>query len=310
MKEHSYVEGVLGGGGVKGFCHIGFLKAAEKLDLRFSSLLGVSVGSLVATLHCNGYKPDEIHEIFRDRLRTRLTAAAMNYAPDVSYFQLLRAVLGCMPSPAREAMTAYGAAGAVAKMPAESLQAVIAMTSWYPDLHGPMRDMVKELELKPSPELKILAFDSIERKAVLFEGVDYDLSLALAASCSLPGAFRPVLSSCGTQVLIDGAFWHRNPGEFCKGRALISKLGFASALPVEALSPIEYLGHLKEMLGLTHFHRHEVNPEDGHVVVEMKTPHVAGMSFGISKATQDAMVEYGESQTILAVEEARKNGKI
>lgn len=314
MTNHIQVEGVLGGGGVKGFCHIGFLKACREENVSFSSLLGVSVGSLVAALHCNGYSPEEIRVIFADRLRSRLTQAARAFPADMSTFTLLTKLLGPRHPLLASAFRAIGAPGEEAafhECEFEDLRlAVQSLSAWYPDLLESMRDMVKELKLKPTEQLKVLAFDAIQRKPVLFEGTDYDLALALTASCALPGAFRPVLNPDGRGLLIDGAMYHRNPVDFCKGKGLVSKLGFASAWPSEVLSPIEFIGHVREMLGLTHYQRHEVDTSTGHIVVEMKSPQVAGMSFGISTKTQDAMVEDSLQLTLKALRDAKSRGAL
>ena len=53
----------LGGGGVKGFAHIGVLKRLEELGYSIKSIAGTSAGGLVGALYCAGYTPDEIGEI-------------------------------------------------------------------------------------------------------------------------------------------------------------------------------------------------------------------------------------------------------
>ncbi len=311
MTIHRRMEAVLGGGGVKGFCHIGFLEGCRLMQVSFTSVLGVSVGSLVAALHCNGFKPDEIQLIFGERLRTKMIKAARNYSGDTPYSKLALALLGYRPQPLKDAFTSLGEPrkpNVDFGLSKDSVrEAVRDQASWYPDLLEPMREMVKELGLEPHPELKILAFDAIERKPVLFAGTNYDLALALAASCSLPGAFRPVDSADGRGLYVDGALYHRNPVEFCRGPALVSKLGFASALPAERLSPVEYYGHLREMLGLNQFQASAVDNTAGHhIVVEMETPRIAGMSFGISRQSQDQMVAYGKVATMTRLEAAFK----
>lgn len=54
----------LGGGGAKGFSHIGAIKALEDRGLRPHVVAGVSAGSVVGALYCDGYSPDEIEDIF------------------------------------------------------------------------------------------------------------------------------------------------------------------------------------------------------------------------------------------------------
>ena len=305
---------VFGGGGVKGFCHIGYLFGARKVGVNVRSALGVSVGSLIATLVMNGRRPEEIQEIFSERLRKSITKAAMNYAPDVTAVKLLYAALGWHSQLVKDAFTAEGTPGTRPIKFEGDLSVVRAKlideTSFYPDLFPAMREMVDELKLKPVRGLRVLAYDIVERRHVLFDHTTADLALALTASCALPGAFRPVPHPNGKGLLVDGAWYHRNPGDFSRRGSIIVKLNKATALPQEMLSPIDFMGHMKEMMGLSAFHRDEVAPSQGHTVVEMNTPHVAGLSFGICSATQQELIDIGRETTIKTLRAARKNGSL
>ena len=66
MEENSkYNIGVaLSGGGVRGFAHIGALRALEDVGIKPDIIAGVSAGSIVATFYASGMSPDEIFEIF------------------------------------------------------------------------------------------------------------------------------------------------------------------------------------------------------------------------------------------------------
>ena len=61
-------EVVLGGGGVRGYGHLGFLNAIEEAGFVVPVYTGVSVGSIVAAFYTNGYSPAEIAEIFQDEI--------------------------------------------------------------------------------------------------------------------------------------------------------------------------------------------------------------------------------------------------
>jgi len=52
---------VLSGGGVKGFAHLGLLKALEEIDLLPSVISGTSFGAIVGAYHCAGYSADDIY---------------------------------------------------------------------------------------------------------------------------------------------------------------------------------------------------------------------------------------------------------
>lgn len=76
---NNYIEGILekvglrkiprygvafGGGGAKGFSHIGVMMALEKFDIRPEIVSGVSAGSIAAVLHASGLSPNDMIECF------------------------------------------------------------------------------------------------------------------------------------------------------------------------------------------------------------------------------------------------------
>lgn len=65
----------LSGGGIKGLCHAGVLKALEEVSIKPDILSGVSAGSVIGALYADGHSPDEIAAIFENisfRQMTRL----------------------------------------------------------------------------------------------------------------------------------------------------------------------------------------------------------------------------------------------
>ena len=53
---------VLGGGGMKGFAHIGVMKALEERGIVPTSYAGTSIGALLAAAHIGGFTPDQLAE--------------------------------------------------------------------------------------------------------------------------------------------------------------------------------------------------------------------------------------------------------
>jgi NTE family protein len=51
---------VMSGGGAKGACHIGFLKALEEHNIPIDYVAGTSMGAIIAGLYAAGYTPDEM----------------------------------------------------------------------------------------------------------------------------------------------------------------------------------------------------------------------------------------------------------
>jgi NTE family protein len=59
MKE---ITLALGGGGVKGFAHIGVLRVLEQEGFTIRAIAGTSAGGLVGSVYAAGYSPDEIEK--------------------------------------------------------------------------------------------------------------------------------------------------------------------------------------------------------------------------------------------------------
>jgi len=67
FEKKTYKIGIaLSGGGVKGLCHAGVLKALEELGIKPEIISGVSAGALVGALYSDGYSPDEIAVCFEE----------------------------------------------------------------------------------------------------------------------------------------------------------------------------------------------------------------------------------------------------
>lgn len=56
----------LSGGGIKGLCHAGALKALEERGIRPDIISGVSAGAIVGALYADGWTPEEIGRFFAD----------------------------------------------------------------------------------------------------------------------------------------------------------------------------------------------------------------------------------------------------
>jgi NTE family protein len=55
---------VLGGGGARGYAHIGVLRSMEERDLRVQAVAGCSMGGIIGALHAAGFRAAQIEEMF------------------------------------------------------------------------------------------------------------------------------------------------------------------------------------------------------------------------------------------------------
>lgn len=56
----------LGGGGARGFAHLGVLKALEELGIKPDIISGVSAGAIVGAFIAGGFTPEEVFEIMKE----------------------------------------------------------------------------------------------------------------------------------------------------------------------------------------------------------------------------------------------------
>jgi len=55
---------VLGGGGARGYAHVGVLRSIEQRGIKVEAIAGCSMGGIIGALHAAGFKSAEIEEIF------------------------------------------------------------------------------------------------------------------------------------------------------------------------------------------------------------------------------------------------------
>lgn len=265
------VELVLGAGGVKGYFHIGLLKAIEELGIKVGKVTGVSVGAIIATFYTNGMSSDLILKLFleaHEKSGNPLLLASAVTVPDMRSF-------------------------------------LVGMS--FLSLEKPWEEAVERLGLTPNERLRIVACDARTKKPVLFEGRGYKLHAALSASGALPGVFLPVHH--GEQLLIDGAAYHRNPDEFCETTAIISALGFATRLSLEPQDPITWYYQWREVHAPVVNQPTEVDRER-HVVVEHQADDICGLAFNLSVRRCKGMYEAGYKHGMQVLTAAIAAGKI
>lgn len=294
VKATESTEVVLGGGAYRGFSHCGLLKAIEELKINTGMITGVSIGSLIATLYTNGYSPEQIEEIF---------ASELTEVPTPS---LVRSLL--IPAPVGRLFGGTTGGGLI-------------------DLPALFSHLIEKYDLKPQPNLRIVAYNLFKREPVVFEGTDYDLLTAVSASCAVPLLMRPVwfgqpniinklttvaaswLGLSEEGVLVDGGVHHPCPGDFCKGTAIIGKLGFATALPRRWLSSTDLIFHALEMVAAPVLGWYFNDPKD-HIVIDIGLPDVACMSFGLPRSKCRQMVTHAYEVSLEALHSAIESGAV
>ncbi|MGN1223349.1 MAG: patatin-like phospholipase family protein [Christensenellales bacterium] len=71
----------LGGGGARGFAHIGAIRAFEEHGIKFDYIAGTSVGSLVGCLYANGMTSDEMLKIAKTLVKKDIKTNKIMFVP-------------------------------------------------------------------------------------------------------------------------------------------------------------------------------------------------------------------------------------
>ncbi len=65
---------VLSGGGCRGFAHLGVVKAFQEQDIYPSEIAGTSAGAIAGAFLASGFAPDEIKDLFVNKLKLNMLA--------------------------------------------------------------------------------------------------------------------------------------------------------------------------------------------------------------------------------------------
>jgi NTE family protein len=178
----------LGGGGVRGFCHIGVLKVLEQEEIAIDLIAGTSAGALIGGAYASGSSPQEIHRRVDAYIQSpefqsstlREMGLAMNPA-ERTFWEKTRNVI-------RQKFLLLSAFVKPAILPLRDFEALIHY--FIPDID------IRETKIP----FYAVATDLITgKRIVISEG---PLRQAVLASSAVPGAVDPV--RLGDWLLADG----------------------------------------------------------------------------------------------------------
>lgn len=164
------------GGGIKGACHIGVLKALEEENIKFDFISGTSSGSIIATLYALGFTSNEMYEIFK------------KYSKKINYFEfknILKLIYGII---IKRRIIIKGLNSG------EKIEKLVKQECNKKGINN-INQINKKLFI-PSVNLlngKITIFASCENRATYSDKIIYnynmDIGKAVRASCSYPRNF-------------------------------------------------------------------------------------------------------------------------
>ncbi|MHB1224941.1 MAG: patatin-like phospholipase family protein [Gemmatimonadaceae bacterium] len=171
---------VLGGGGLKGFAHIGVLQALEARGLRPSVYAGTSIGALIAAAHVSGVSVAEMAE--------RATALRRR---DLFRINHVGMVMERMQSPSL-----------YLEAPLRELVRAVVPHRTFGELRAPL--LVSTVDLEHGTQI-VWGLPGLD---------DAWVDEAVYASCALPGFFPP--GRVGGRICVDGGTVDNLPESFTR----------------------------------------------------------------------------------------------
>ena len=187
---------VLGGGGARGYAHIGVLKKLEEMRIPFDYITGTSMGSIVGGFLATGMDSDELGQVVRDADWDDLFNDDTE-REDIPFRRKSDDSLGL-----------FGPKLGIGKdsnlLPSGVVdgQKVIFMFESV----SSQRVQTDNFDLLPIP-FRAIATDIVTGDMVVI--ADGDLSMAMRASMAVPGIFDPVHR--GAALLVDGGLVRNLP---------------------------------------------------------------------------------------------------
>lgn len=178
----------LGGGGVRGFCHIGVLNVLEEEDIAIDLIVGTSAGALIGGAYASGQSPREIQDKIVAYLHSpefdasAMKSIGMTFSPQqTSIFKKFQSFV----------INRFWLARAFFKpamLPAGDFQSLINY-------------FIPEIDIcETKIPFQAVSTDLVTGKKIVFS--EGSLRQAVLASCSVPGAVEPVRR--GDWILADG----------------------------------------------------------------------------------------------------------
>nr|WP_245000094.1 patatin-like phospholipase family protein [Chromobacterium violaceum] len=193
---------VLGGGGARGFAHLGVLKELERLRIPVACIAGTSAGALIGGIYANGLPLDEMEREFNaadwDQMLSGKPARA-----DIPYDRKRNDYQNYLD-------VSFGLKGGALRVPRSAINS--QGIELY--IHKLTRDRdIDNFDKLPIP-FRAVAADLLTGDAVVFgKG---SLARALRASMAVPGVFDLVEDD--GKLLVDGAIARNVPVQEVKGR--------------------------------------------------------------------------------------------
>jgi NTE family protein len=284
---------VLGGGGARGFAHLGVLRELEKLHIPIACIAGTSAGALIGGMYANGLPLDQMQQSFKQTdwnamLSGKPQRSEVPYErksdDNRNYFDIT-----------------FGVRDGALRVPRS------AINSQDVDLY--IRQLTRDRDIDSFDRLPIpfraVATDLANGDAVVFDRGS--LATALRASMAVPGLFDPV--SYDGRLLIDGGVARNLPIEDLKHRCADHVIVVDVGTPLMKADQIhnlfDVLAQTSNLLVTRNVRQQKALLDDQDVVIR---PDLNGYS-AAAFADNQAIIARGEA-AVAAVRERLKTWSI
>ena len=195
---------VLSGGGSKGVCHIGVLKALEENQIPIDYITGTSMGAIIGALYASGYTPEQIEDILTSEEVRKWASGDISGEykfffkeknPNASWINV--------PFTLDESLSSI--------LPTNIVSPYSMDYAFMEYFAGPSAVADYKFDSLMIP-FRCVASDIDSNKAVLFE--DGSLSSAVRASMTYPFYFKPI--KINNKLLFDGGMYNNFPADIMK----------------------------------------------------------------------------------------------
>lgn len=194
----------LGGGGSRGFAHIGVLKVLEEESIPVDIIAGTSIGAVIGGAYASGFGPAELVEKVEEIVRSPLARLPVFQTVEETGKQQKQKETGLTDKVGLFFKSQWLFAQALFKpgmMEGEDFQAVV--NHFIPDIR------VEDTKIP----FRAVAADLISGKEVVLSRGS--LRRAVMASCAVPGFMPPVKE--GDMLLVDGGIVNMVPCSIVRG---------------------------------------------------------------------------------------------
>ncbi len=280
----------LSGGGIKGFSHIGAIKALEEANIKFDYISGTSSGSIVATLYACGYKTEEIHEIFK------------KYVNEIKYIDMVN-----IKKLAKNIFTGKGFKidGLNSGTKIKKLVDEVCSKKGISNIKQIKMPLVVPAVNIKTEELYVFSNNIIENRSSNIKYINScNIGTVVQASCSYPGVFSPC--KYGENLLVDGGIAENLPWRETKraGADKVLSIVFTEKTPKKCCDNIFEIINKSFSILCKELSDYEWDGSD--YLLKIKEPKVALLD----KSKIDELYNEGYTQTKAQIKQIKQKLKL